>query len=524
MNEPLKPPTVGEMPQKKESVPKLVFSSSDTLFAWLSVLMGMLLSFALPVRENPLGVTLCVLLLTGFGLWYLHSQHVPLSYHTLLFGALIVFFSTGFVTAPNGMWRVFLCLFLIAAYFYWIYTAYTPNGLPFRESALRQALQAIFLLPLCSVFYLFPAFWIREKQSLGGRIARTALGILMGLGCAVIPTVIIVLLLSYDHSFTSLLNTLFAFVPDFFFHLITDLPLALLIAALLFGVLFGRKRLSQVTNGGEWSLRGPTLPRLPRVLLCATVTPILFVYVLFFISQGQYYLSAFTGTLPEGLTYAAYAREGFFQLCWVSAINAILLLLFHLLMKDNGQARNTLRTLYTVLISLFTLVLIATALSKLILYIDSFGLTRKRVWAAWMVLMLGAFFVAILIRQLWHRLPLLSTLVILFVIFFGLMTLPNVDGAIASYNVNAYLSGDLDTVDVYALSEYDVSAIPALVDLKESLEARETPTEEEQRLLERTDRTLTHLRTTLAERPDGIFSFHLPTANAKAALSRIETP
>ena len=90
-------------------------------------------------------------------------------------------------------------------------------------------------------------------------------------------------------------------------------------------------------NGQPEEVSCADLHVLPRALLCAAVTPILAVYVIFFISQWSYYVSAFTNVLPADLTYAAYAREGFFQLCGVSALNAAMLLLFNLLIRKNGN-------------------------------------------------------------------------------------------------------------------------------------------------------------------------------------------
>ena len=49
------------------------------------------------------------------------------------------------------------------------------------------------------------------------------------------------------------------------------------------------------------------------------------VYAVFFVMQGGYIFGAFSRTLPEGMTVAQYARQGFFELCRVMALNLVLL-------------------------------------------------------------------------------------------------------------------------------------------------------------------------------------------------------
>jgi hypothetical protein len=295
--------------------------------------------------------------------------------------------------------------------------------------------------------------------------------------------------------------------------LICDAVVGFAVATIIFGSLYGTKaRADRKADIGCESFK-IDLGILPRALLCAAVTPILAVYVLFFISQWSYYVSAFTGVLPEGLTFANYARSGFFQLCAVSGINAILLLLFNILIKKTDKKRDPLRSIYSAVISLFTLVLIATALSKMMLYIDSFGLTQKRVYASWLMLLLAAVFIIVLIGQLFHRIPIFSVIAVTAIIFFALIAIPNVDGMIASYNVSAYLSGDLATVDVYAAEDLGASAVPALARLREELLAAPI-TKDTESLLREINYALLRMRSEICMSPRGLFGFNIPIQRA----------
>ena len=344
--------------------------------------------------------------------------------------------------------------------------------------------------------------------------------IIIGLVCAVIPTAVVIAFLSYDKQFTSLLGNIFTFTIWDVLSYIGDGIFGFFIAVVIFAVIFGAKRHSQLSFGEAKKLRPVCTGVIPRALICATVTPVLIVYVIFFISQWDYYLSAFTRVLPEELTYAEYAREGFFQLCWVCGINAVMLLLFNLLIKKNGKERDPLKTVYSTLISIFTLVLIATALSKMLLYIDSFGLTRKRVYASWLIILLALFFIAVLIRQFIRKLPLVPILAVTFAVMFTLISVPDVDSMIASYNVNAYVCGDLDEIDVESLEEYGASAVPALMDLREKLMKEEDP--DDDALLARTEWHLSNIRRELDNEERNIFTFNITKERARALLKKAE--
>ena len=78
--------------------------------------------------------------------------------------------------------------------------------------------------------------------------------------------------------------------------------------------------------------------------------------------QGRYLFSAFAGIRPEEFTYSQYARQGFFELC-------------------------------DILLSVLTFLIITTAISKMMLYIDAYGLTNKRiltmVFMIWMLIVFG---------------------------------------------------------------------------------------------------------------------------------------
>lgn len=112
-------------------------------------------------------------------------------------------------------------------------------------------------------------------------------------------------------------------------------------------------------------------------------------YAIFFVFQAGHLFGAFWGSVPGTSTAAEYAREGFFQLCQVMAINFGLLLAAAKLSRAPLRSNRLLRGLAVALMA-ESLLLAVTAASKLWLYIDRFGFTPRRLLSSWAVLVLAA--------------------------------------------------------------------------------------------------------------------------------------
>lgn len=223
--------------------------------------------------------------------------------------------------------------------------------------------------------------------------------------------------------------------------------------------------MSRVLDRESWNAFTIRRRFLPLAVSGAMLIPLLLVYGLFFFSQWPLYTSAFTGVLPRGWTYADYAREGFFQLCAVCAINGLLYLFVSLFTKV-GQGRGFCRALLTVL-CLCSLILAATAFSKMVLYVRAYGLTPKRVYSSWAMVLLTAAFLLALLGAYWKKLNIPRALFLLLVCMFGLLCLCDTNAVIAEYNVRAYEQGRLDSVDTSVFWELGDSATPAAARLAE---------------------------------------------------------
>ena len=113
-------------------------------------------------------------------------------------------------------------------------------------------------------------------------------------------------------------------------------------------------------------------------------------YAVFFVKRLMYMLGGFTGTVPEGMLVSHYAREGFFELAGIMAVNMCVYLAITLLGKtdEGGRFSKTARVLVTMLMS-ESIVFAVVAMSKLVLYYSIYGYTPLRILAMWGTLALG---------------------------------------------------------------------------------------------------------------------------------------
>ena len=512
------PPVVQKTPPAPKKAP-LEYTLRDTLFAYLCIPVCFLFVKSNPLSSSALGTALSVLVAIAFALTYLFLSGVRPSVWAWVTGGVMLTLSAGFLTNANSGLRAVLALAFMIFLLIFVHTCCKKDLFKnFSQNPMSRLLSGVILLPITSLTENLPVF-IPKKDDKKGRWLPILGWCAVGLVTAIIPTVVIGALLSYDEQFTNLLDRIFSFDGDKIFENIGDLIFAGILGVVLFAALFGNLQAAKKTTDTEKEEKAShSLQVLPKPLVAAFVTPILLLYVLFFVSQWSYYVSAFTHVLPEGLTYAQYAREGFFQLCTVCVFNALLMICMQAFMRRAPEEKGILRRILAGIISLFTLILIATALSKMVLYINAYGMTRNRILATWMILFLAVIFILSLIQVFCRKFPIAIATLITCVLFALVLFLPNIDGMIANYNVDAYLSGDLSSVDVDALYNLDYAAVPALSRLEDNLLSLSSRDGKSASILKAVTARLDALAEKSNKYPDGFFDFNIPTWRAKQML------
>ncbi|MBR4634924.1 MAG: DUF4173 domain-containing protein [Clostridia bacterium] len=435
----------------------------ELVFACFALVCAYFFTCIFPVAGRPLGffVLAAVLLAGTFAAALLLGGAKP---GLFTYGALVFALAAAFCRLLNGG-----DAFDLAPCFAAFGVAYLVFAVSLFDNHSKR-LGGTFLLDIAKgfayMFLSFARFFTSIFRPEGSRrSSKKLLPVIGGVVAAAILIVAVCSLLSYDAHFADLLPKIDL---EDVFEIILKISFAVPIAALVFSLLLSsEKRMLPGLSTPETAERaGAKLHVLPLLLTALPIIGVLAVYALFFVSQWAYYVSAFTHVLPEGYSAAEYAREGFFNLLVVAVINAVLIVLVSVFTKNTGKAGETMRRVLTIALSLATLVLIATAISKMLLYIDRFDLTRQRLIATIFLAFLAIAFVAVIVSQLVRRVKALPVIIAAgLVILFLFFVLP-VNRSIAKYNVDAYLSGKHKTIDEYYLqSEIGCAAAPELLRL-----------------------------------------------------------
>ncbi len=167
------------------------------------------------------------------------------------------------------------------------------------------------------------------------------------------------------------------------------------------------------------------------------------------------------------LSYSEYARQGFWQLLWATVLTlGVIALALRWAPRGGARDRTLVRSVLGTL-CLLTLVVVASALRRMDLYVDAYGLTRLRISVAAVELWLGVVLVLIMAAgilgsRLLPRAVAASAAV--GVLAFGLVS---PDGLIAEQNVQRYRNDH--SIDIEYLKGLSADAVPALDTLPEPL-------------------------------------------------------
>ncbi len=460
-------------PPPDNPAPRPVYTTADSVYALCCVLlgyMGVRWQFFGGYGFGTTAMLLLFCLATGM---YLHKTgETRLTPARWIWLALLAAFSTSFSLYEQAPVSFLCAFFLFLLGTLWIVRTGREGPL-LRGCWPADAFRALFILPFATLSGL-PGALRRCFTRLPAK--KPLRGVLLGLLLAIPVTLVVgTLLLQADEAFSSLLHSVMQIglgkaAREIFLSLLY-LVLGLPAAAALFSLVYSSRRHIKegVCGQTSWERMALGVRFAPGSVLYAALTPVCILYVLFFVAQSAYFLAAFQNLLPAGFTYADYARRGFFELCAVAVINLLLVAVLQAFCKRKEGATHASggARFYTIMLAVFTLLLIATALRKMLLYIDSYGLTPLRVYTSWFMLLLAALFLLILLKQVFVCLPFVRVTGLITVILLGVLCFGNVNGRIAHYNVQHYLSGDLPDMDVALVDSLGSEAVPSLVLLAE---------------------------------------------------------
>lgn len=173
------------------------------------------------------------------------------------------------------------------------------------------------------------------------------------------------------------------------------------------------------------------------------------------------FLYLFSGRVPEGMSYADYARGGFWQLLAVAVI--VIGLVFLLLRFDGPCApvvRNARRALMALVLAC-TIVLLISSFARMTLYEVSYGFSRLRLFTQFFMVALFLFLLISIVRLWVVRIDLKKCACLCFLSCYTVLALFNIDAFIARENVK----NQGEAADTVYLSTLGPDALPYYIGL-----------------------------------------------------------
>ena len=343
----------------------------------------------------------------------------------------------------------------------------------------------------------------RERDGKNTKGRYVLLGILI---LCPLLVIILALLASADLVFRELFIHLFDYVEPIDIFMVCFMLVTMFFASYSFIAMLNRRVLREECAD----------KRRQEPVLAITVTSVLaFVYLIFCGIQIVYLFLRKSG-LPEGQSYASYARQGFFQLLAVCVINLVIVLVCLSLFRESRVLKGILAV-----ISLCTCCMVASSAYRMLLYIDAYRLTFLRVLVLWALAVIAVVLVGILCSIFRPHFPLFRYIMVVVTVFYIVLAYAKPDYWIARYNmeyVNRETGMELTEEqraefygDFLYLSELSADAVPVLAS-EENYEFLCGQTDSMKRYFDRMEARV---------EKDGIRSFNVSRYLAGRALEKV---
>ena len=169
-------------------------------------------------------------------------------------------------------------------------------------------------------------------------------------------------------------------------------------------------------------------------IIAITVCAILsMIYVLFCGIQVVYLFigSGTNFTLPNNMTYAEYAREGFFQLLFVCLINLILVLVGIYFFRESKILK-----VFLCIITSCTYIMIASSAMRMLLYIQYKYLTFLRVFVLWALIVISLVMIGVMITIFKKEFNFFKYSTIVVICLYLILSFARVDYFVAKVNID----------------------------------------------------------------------------------------
>ncbi len=418
------------------------------------------------MTPNP-GISIPLFILVQFAAIYFVIRNRDINSKGILFMIPIFVISLNKFISASDLWGPINFLAIVGLYSVMVLVI---NG----DLILKRLNFSGILLVILNVFapvinFIIPFRWIAENSKNNEKnqlLKRILIGILIS-----VPSVIflVMMLSSADMIFRNNFADYMKWFDNLFeIFNIFKLIIGTFVGLYLFGHLYSvfedkdeaiEKKIT--VNTDSFKIKGDV------VILNILLVSILFIYTIFMVIQFRYLFSA--GELPNGLNFAEYARRGFFELVFLSVLNIGLILLITYLLKDKIYVEKNKWAIGTKMLLIYlcmiTGILLVSSYYRMSLYDSAYGFTRLRILVYMFLAFEAVGLAATFAYILKHNFNILFVYAVICIGFYLTTNIIKIDTIIAKRNIDMYLAGRTESLDIDYLTQLSVDAVPEIIRL-----------------------------------------------------------
>lgn len=434
-------------------------------FGGLSLLYGLIFTFCL--YKNMSGVTfpICVIVTIAFAILFMKKIEFHLQRNSIAYivGMILLAISTAFTS--SFFLHFFNLIGIILLFFvFMIHQFYNDDKWNFPAYLKRILILAGTIIECIPYPYWHGTKYISQNKD--SKNHNTVIAIVIGvLVSLVILSITLPLLLRSDMMFSKIFGEILKHIN---FSTIFGICFMGILGFTLCYAFFGAICKYNFPEGRERKLK------YYNPVIGITFTSIVsFVYIIYCIIQIIYLFIGISVGLPENVSYAQYARGGFWELLFVSFINFVIVLTCMYIFSENMILKIVLT-----FISGCTFIMIMSAAYRMFLYIGAYHLTFLRIFVLWFLIVLTFIMGGVIISIYMKKFPLFHYIVAVVSVFYICLSFSRPDTIVAKYNIahmKEISSGDVS----YLLYNLSWDAAPQIVKLDEKIKDESIKNEDE---------------------------------------------
>lgn len=459
-------------------------------FGGLSAVYGLIFAFCLYKNMSGITFPLCVVVTIIFAWLFMKKIHFCLQKNSAVYIAGMILLGVSTALTDSFFLHFFNLAGIILLFFiFMLHQFYNDNRWNFPAYLKRIGMLFGNIVECLPYPFWHGSMYLRKNRK--NKNHNTFLAIVTGFMVALgILSVTLPLLLKSDLMFAKVFGKICKYIH---FSAIFGVSVTIIIGFTLSYGTFGALCKYNLPEGRERRRRvyNPVI----GITFTGIVGCIYFIYCMIQIV----YLFAGTKTgLPEHITYARYARGGFWELLFVSMINFIMVLLCVYIFAENTALKAALT-----FVSGCTFIMILSAAYRMFLYIGAYHLTFLRILVLWFLSVLTFILCGTIVSIYNKRFPLFYYITAVVSVFYIGLSFARPDAVVAKYNI-AHMD-EINNEDIsYLIYNTSLDAAPQLAKVEGD---------------ERTEQMLFHYFANISAESDEIYFRKANYSRIRAKLS-----